>query len=62
MERFCPKCGGTVVLDDTYSTLPVIKEDNEIVRDCCGHCVKCKIGYNWTRIYYFSHETLLEED
>ena len=46
----CPKCGGSIIWDDTYDT--DTNDDRHLVY-CCGHCTTYDTDYEWKELYEF---------
>ena len=54
----CPKCGGSIIWDDTYDT---DTNNNRHLEYCCGHCATCDTDYQWKEVYEFTEQIDLEE-
>lgn len=54
----CPKCGGSIVWDDTFDQSTC---DNRHIDYCCGHCVNCDTDYQWKEVYEFTGQEDLQE-
>jgi hypothetical protein len=54
----CPKCGGSIMWDDTYDSFT---SDEVHLEYCRGHCDKCDQDYKWIEEYIYSRQIDLEE-
>ena len=55
-EHFiCPKCGGTLEVDDIIDTDMSWEEDSDYIEYGYGHCTKCGEEYDINVAYKFAY-------